>query len=573
MLPGKGNLFGSEIMQALLDNVTSEEYAGKIIIILGGYKEHVEELFAVNPGFQSRFDKMRVEFPEWTGDQAASAVISAIEKEGKSMTEEAKAALPTFFNNMRELPNWASARDAMEIIKKNLEMERSERSFQLLKERRLLEEASSKGKAGGGAGGASSRNPNGMRSGAARAQAPPPIPYELSDLTKVFEAAIRNRGGELGSSLGEASVPTKGVKAIKNKVAFKQAVDKTKTEQPRMLVMCFTQTESCHYSRTFSPKLAAIADSVSDDDVLIEFAVTEAEDVMQQCGITGVPCTRIYHKGKQIGPDVRGDNEAGLRAQINTQLAIIKKTMANTPSPPPPVPMPHGAAHAPPPPKLNHNVNAQVKKAGDDGGDEDDSEDDNSFWAALEEACGQLGWDLGRIKSMLEDAANFPPPEILQIIMAKTGCTDVGKIKRALVPQRANHLDVVKKAIKENERAKSAEEAKVQEALRCIGQCCMGEQPSPLSPPPFFLHFRLTCSYLVCFTPTSLHSLPRLRLAQDPGRLSVRRGFPFLHGCRSFPAALALKEGEGGRTRKGEEKKKLIECFEAGGKRLGGCTK
>lgn len=518
MLPGKGNLFGAEIMQALLDNVTSEEYSGKIIIILGGYREHVEELFAFNPGFQSRFDKMRVDFPEWTGDQASTAVISAIEKEGKSMTEEAKAALPTFFNNMRELPNWASARDAMEIIKKNLEMERSERSFQLLKERRLLEE--SKGKAGGGA---SSRNANGVRSGAARAQAPPPIPFELCDLTKVFEAAIKNRGGELGSSLGEASVPTKGVKVIKNKVAFKQAVDKTKSEQPRILVVCFTQTESCHYSRTFGPKFSSIADSVSDDNVEIEFSVTEAEDVMQQCNISGVPCTRIYHKGKQIGPDVRGDNEAGLRAQINTQVAIIKKTMANTP--PPAAAMAPAAANAPPPPKMNHNVNTQVKKAGGGDDEDDDSADDNSFWTALEEACNQFGWDLGRMKLMLEDAANFPPPEILQIIVSKTGCTDIAKIKRALLPQRAKHLDVVKKAIKENEREKSAEEAKVQEALRCIGQCCMGRFFFFLPFPPCFP----SIAYFFPFFPLTI--FPRLRLAQNPGRLPVRGRQPLLHGC------------------------------------------
>ncbi len=69
MLP-KNNHFGKDIMQALLDNVTSEEFKGKIVIILGGYQEHVEELFEINPGFQSRFDKMRVVFTDWTGDMS-----------------------------------------------------------------------------------------------------------------------------------------------------------------------------------------------------------------------------------------------------------------------------------------------------------------------------------------------------------------------------------------------------------------------------------------------------------------------------------------------------------------------
>ena len=40
-------------MQALLDNVTTPELRGNIIVILGGYAEHVEELFSVNPGDHS----------------------------------------------------------------------------------------------------------------------------------------------------------------------------------------------------------------------------------------------------------------------------------------------------------------------------------------------------------------------------------------------------------------------------------------------------------------------------------------------------------------------------------------
>jgi len=54
MLPGKGNWFGKEILHCLLENVTTEEFKGKIIIILGGYEDAITQLFAMNPGFQSR---------------------------------------------------------------------------------------------------------------------------------------------------------------------------------------------------------------------------------------------------------------------------------------------------------------------------------------------------------------------------------------------------------------------------------------------------------------------------------------------------------------------------------------
>ena len=60
---------------------------------MGGYKHQVEELFEFNPGFQSRFDKMRIEFPAWTGKQASDALIQMIERDGKVITEVAKQGI------------------------------------------------------------------------------------------------------------------------------------------------------------------------------------------------------------------------------------------------------------------------------------------------------------------------------------------------------------------------------------------------------------------------------------------------------------------------------------------------
>ena len=97
--------------------------------------------------------------------------------------------------------------------------------------------------------------------------------------------------------------------------------------------------------------------------------------------------------------------------------------------------------------------------------DDDESSDSFDVWAALEEACAELGWSLQEIEKMLEDTAHFPPQEILKLIMASTGCDDAGKIIKMLTPQRASVLEKVKFSIKESQRLKSAEEAKVQKAL------------------------------------------------------------------------------------------------------------
>lgn len=475
MLPSKGNWFGGEIMQALLDNVTSEEYKGKIVVILGGYKEHVEELFAVNPGFQSRFDKIRVEFPEWTGDQAAKAVVNSIVKDGKTITEEAVAALPAYFNSMRELPNWASARDAMELIRPALEVERASRSFVLSKERRLLEDAlssheqsaSGKSLTAGPVGRVNSK----LQSKAAKKALPPPISYELCDVLKVFENAINARGGEFSTSIpastssnqdASAEIGSSLVKRLKNKIGFTSAVQKTNSEKVKLLVVCFTSPESCHYCRTFAPKFASLAATMTSLEYTVEFASIEDQEVHQMNGVNAVPCTRIYYRGKPLGAEVRGDNEAGLQSEILRQIATISKMKSNAPPPPMLTAPPDGQMGGPPPPpKIKHNFKVKTR----DNEDDDDSNDSFDVWAALEEACAELGWSLQQIKDMLEDTANFPPQEILRLIMSSTGCDDAGKIIKMLVPQRAAVLEKVKFSIKENQRLKSAQEAKVQVAL------------------------------------------------------------------------------------------------------------
>jgi len=481
MLPHKGNWFGGEIVQTLLDNVTTEEYRGKIIIILGGYKEHVEELFSLNPGFQSRFDKMRVDFPEWDGTQAAKAVVNAIVKDGKTMSEEALAALPGFFNTMRELPNWASARDAMEIILKGLEVERAARSYAIAKERRELEAAKGEGAGAGGKAGAG----GGARSAAARKQAPPPIPFELSDLIRTFETAIKSRGGSFDSASAAANASSstggavKAVRLIHNQVGLKSTIQRSSSSFSKLLVVCFTAPSWCGHCVAFAPRYEAVAEALvqaaATSGVLVEFTKVEDEELMEKEGIRGFPTTRLYWKGQPVGSDVRGNDEFGLRGAIDRQMAVIAKQASHAPPPLPPAGG-GGGGGAMAPPKAKYNVKAHTN-TGEEGSD---SEDDDDFLAALEEAIGRLGMSMDDVKKMLEDEASFPPAAVMDIIKQITGCSDASKIIKALAPQRLPVLEKVKKSITERDRVKSEEEAKVQRALQAIGKCCMGFEWLPV---------------------------------------------------------------------------------------------
>ena len=124
------------------------------------------------------------------------------------------------------------------------------------------------------------------------------------------------------------------------------------------------------------------------------------------------------------------------------------------------------------PAKVNTKVNILQKKH---EGDEHDAPDetDKDFWAALEEACAELGYDLEKMEKMLE-SPDFPPQEVLDLVMKKTGATNAGEIKSMLGRQRAAVLSRVKASIKEAKRKKSAEEEAILERVRRIGRCPMG---------------------------------------------------------------------------------------------------
>ena len=444
MLPGAGNLFGREIMQALLDNITSDEFKGKIIIIMGGYKEQVEELFNYNPGFQSRFDKMRINFEAWTGQQAATALINSITKDGKTISFEAQHSLPAFFSALADLPNWASARDVMEIVKPLLEQERASRSFTLAEKRRQLETGTEK------------------KAILSRSKLPPPIPYELTDVTTVFTSLLRNRGGDIENLSNNSTQVTDEVINIRTSAQLSRL--KSSTES-RLLVVCFSDPATCPPCRFFQPVFKAIAKENSGKDV--SFASASPGDFTD---IRSIPTTRLYYKGKQIGSDITGADEVAVRNLLDDQLRVVSKEKKYQNSPPVELMTDSGAAPAPP--KYKHNFKFKENNSNNESNEGDEEVID--VWGALEGACAQLGWTLDQIQAMLEDTKQFPPKEILDIMMTMTGCNDASKLKGMLIPQRTKVLEKIKTSIKMSKKIKTAEEARIQEALNCIGKCCMG---------------------------------------------------------------------------------------------------
>ena len=335
----------------------------------------------------------------------------------------------------------------MEIVKPLIEQERASRSFQLSEKRRQLETGTEK-KAG---------------PILSRSKVPPPIPYELTDVTTVFTSLLRNRGGDIDNLSNNSTKVTDGIINIRTSTQLSRYV-KTSTENS-LLVVCFTDPSTCPPCRYFEPVFKAIAEEKILEPV--SFASASPSDFSD---IRSIPTTRIFYKGKQVGSDITGANEVAVRNLVDDQLRVILKERKyqNTP----PVELMTDNGTAPAPPKYKHNFKFKENNTNNESNDDDEEAID--VWGALEAACAQLGWTLDQIQAMLEDSSKFPPKEILDIIMTMTGCNDANMLKGMLIPQRTKVLEKIKTSIKMSKKIKTAEEARVQEALQCIGKCCMG---------------------------------------------------------------------------------------------------
>lgn len=134
--------FAKEAIDELVDSVTKEKYAKKLIIILAGYEKDMNRLMSVNSGLTSRFPEvidfrglraqecidlllheLKAKKSRLAGAKAKKTVlldISILE----SMSEDFSRSLHSMFGQLSLQENWASARDvktiATEIFNKTI---------------------------------------------------------------------------------------------------------------------------------------------------------------------------------------------------------------------------------------------------------------------------------------------------------------------------------------------------------------------------------------------------------------------------------------------------------------------
>lgn len=179
LFPSRGS-YGGDALQALLDNMTKPEFKGNLIVILAGYEKHIDALLGVNPGLRGRFDKIRLPFPSWTGQQSAEAAFQHIEHDNKTITAAAKTALTANLKLLSKLPDWSSARDVYETVLPAMYTYRAER---------LAQEAAAAAKKDGSLLSSTAKS----RSFDVATRVGPLPPYEVSDVNRSCMPLITTR--------------------------------------------------------------------------------------------------------------------------------------------------------------------------------------------------------------------------------------------------------------------------------------------------------------------------------------------------------------------------------------------
>jgi hypothetical protein len=119
----KDGLFAKEAIDEIVSLLTDERYRGKIIVILAGYDNDINELLAVNRGLSSRFTE-EVIFVNLRPEECLQILEKEMQKKNITLpgledrSSPLSRALSEIFIDFSSLESWGNARDVLTLAKK-----------------------------------------------------------------------------------------------------------------------------------------------------------------------------------------------------------------------------------------------------------------------------------------------------------------------------------------------------------------------------------------------------------------------------------------------------------------------
>ena len=108
-----GDDYGKEAIAALLKDM--EDHKGKFCIILAGYKEEMEKMISLNPGFDSRINR-KIDFPDYSVEEQLQIFDIMLKKKKYEITADAKEKLVMILEKVSTSKNFANARTVRNIL-------------------------------------------------------------------------------------------------------------------------------------------------------------------------------------------------------------------------------------------------------------------------------------------------------------------------------------------------------------------------------------------------------------------------------------------------------------------------
>lgn len=122
--------FAKEAVDELVDAVTKDKYAKRLVIILAGYEADINRLMAINAGLTSRFPEV-INFRSLTPDECTSLLLQELEGqqaklkardkrldvsalEAEDTGAPSRSRVSQLFGELSQCKDWASARDVKE---------------------------------------------------------------------------------------------------------------------------------------------------------------------------------------------------------------------------------------------------------------------------------------------------------------------------------------------------------------------------------------------------------------------------------------------------------------------------
>jgi len=114
--------FAKEAMDELVGILTQERFRAKLVVILAGYDQEINQLLSVNPGLSSRFPD-EIVFENMTSAMCIKVLEKALAKgnvviDGLVEPSQLYTEFVILFDRLSDLPSWGNARDVITISKK-----------------------------------------------------------------------------------------------------------------------------------------------------------------------------------------------------------------------------------------------------------------------------------------------------------------------------------------------------------------------------------------------------------------------------------------------------------------------